>query len=159
MLRPASRAPSPRTIAVAALGVVIVGVLAAAAVANRAGGGGSDPAAAISRGRALYAVHCASCHGANLEGQPNWRQPLPNGSMPAPPHDATGHTWHHPDDVLFLITKEGGQRVAPPGYVSGMPGFGGQLSDAQIWDVLAYIKSTWPPEIQAAQRQVTQQSR
>lgn len=159
-MTPAKRTLSPRTIAVIALGTIIVGILAAAAVANRAGGGGSDdPAAAISRGRALYAVHCASCHGANLEGQPNWRQPLPNGRMPAPPHDATGHTWHHPDDVLFLITKEGGQSVAPPGYVSGMPGFGGQLSDTQIWDVLGYIKSTWPPEIQAAQRQVTQQSR
>lgn len=159
-MTPAKRTPSPRTMAIAALGAIIVGILVAAAVANRIGRGGSDdPAAAISRGRTLYVAHCASCHGANLEGQPNWRAPLPNGSMPAPPHDATGHTWHHPDDVLFLITKAGGQSVAPPGYVSGMPGFGGQLSDAQIWDVLAYIKSTWPPEIQAAQRQVTQQSR
>ena len=25
-------------------------------------------------GREVYAEHCASCHGINLEGQPNWRQ-------------------------------------------------------------------------------------
>ena len=33
--------------------------------------------------------------------------PLPSGRMPAPPHDASGHTWHHRDDVLFRLVKEG----------------------------------------------------
>ena len=32
-----------------------------------------------------------------------------------------------------------------------MPAFGGRLGDADIWAVLAFIKSTWPPEIRAAQ--------
>lgn len=128
------------------------------------GGGRSSSDAPISssrmrEGRALYVTYCASCHGINLEGQPNWRQPLPNGSMPAPPHDATGHTWHHPDAFLFQITKEGGQSVAPQGYVSGMPGFGNVLSDDQIWMVLEYIKSSWPSDVQEFQRQATLQSR
>lgn len=103
----------------------------------------ADPAP-IAQGAQLYAQHCASCHGAKLEGQPNWRQRLPNGRMPAPPHDESGHTWHHPDRVLFGITKYGlVPPYASPGYQSDMPAFGGKLSDAEIRGVLAYIESHW----------------
>lgn len=118
-------------------------------------------AAQVSAGRAFYAKHCASCHGAHLEGQPNWRERLPNGRLPAPPHDASGHTWHHADAVLFALTKEGlvPGRYAPPGYQSDMPGFKGVLTDSEIWAVLAYIKSTWPPEILARQQEVDRQHR
>jgi mono/diheme cytochrome c family protein len=94
-------------------------------------------------GRDLYALHCASCHGANLEGQPEWMRRLPSGRLPAPPHDASGHTWHHPDGVLFRIVKEGTAAVVGQGYESDMPAFAGILSDQQIRDVLAFIKSTW----------------
>jgi mono/diheme cytochrome c family protein len=98
----------------------------------------------LALGGNLYAQHCASCHGANLEGQPNWRARLPNGRMPAPPHDESGHTWHHPDDVLFGITKHGVvPPYAPPGYESDMPGFSGKLTDEEIRAVLAYIASHW----------------
>jgi mono/diheme cytochrome c family protein len=93
--------------------------------------------------RRRSAANCASCHGAELEGQPDWRRRLPNGRMPAPPHDESGHTWHHPDDVLFGITKYGIARYAPPGYESDMPAFAGKLSDDEIWTVLAYLKSHW----------------
>ena len=104
-----------------------------------------DPAdaAKVSLGANVYAQHCAACHGAKLEGQPNWRQKLPNGRMPAPPHDETGHTWHHPDEVLFGITKHGVAAYAPPGYQSDMPGFASQLSDDEIWAALAFIASHW----------------
>lgn len=153
--KPPSGKLNQRAVAVGIFSIVVLGMLIAAVVTQRPGDPATDPTM-VSEGRAIYATYCAGCHGANLEGQPNWQQRLPNGMMPAPPHDATGHTWHHADDLLFLITKEGG--VGPPGYVSGMPGFGGQLSDAEIWEVLAYIKSTWPPEIQAMQQEITQQS-
>ena len=105
----------------------------------------ADPgdAAKVALGEKVYAANCASCHGARLEGQPEWRRRLPNGRMPAPPHDESGHTWHHPDDLLFGMTKYGVARYAPPGYESDMPAFGGKLSDEQIWAVLAYIKSHW----------------
>src|SRR6516165_7158925 len=43
----------------------------------------------VARGKVVYAQQCAPCHGANLEGQPNWRERLPNGRLPGPPHDAT----------------------------------------------------------------------
>jgi mono/diheme cytochrome c family protein len=55
----------------------------------------------IVAGQSLYADSCASCHGANLEGQPNWQSPNADGVLPAPPHDRTGHTWHHDDELLF----------------------------------------------------------
>lgn len=94
-------------------------------------------------GRDLYAVNCASCHGSDLEGQADWQQPLPSGRMPAPPHDASGHTWHHPDQMLLLIARDGLGAVVP-GYESDMPAFGNILSDEELLVVLAYIKSTWP---------------
>lgn len=113
----------------------------------------------IVQGRAIYANACAACHGAKLQGQPNWRERLANGRLPAPPHDRTGHTWHHPDAVLFDLVKNGlvPGRTAPPGYQSDMPAFGGTLSDEQIIAVLAYIKSTWPSDILRMQKEVTEQ--
>jgi mono/diheme cytochrome c family protein len=107
----------------------------------------------VVEGQQLYQDNCASCHGANLEGQSDWRSPGPDGVLPAPPHDKTGHTWHHADNVLFDYTKLGGKAaLALQGvdFQSGMPGFGEQLTDAQIWNILAYIKSSWPDR----QRQV-----
>ena len=102
----------------------------------------------LALGERLYGQHCASCHGVHLEGQPQWQKRLPNGRFPAPPHDATGHTWHHPGEVLFGITKHGlVPPYAPAGYKSDMPAFGGKLSDREIRAVLAYIESRWPPEV------------
>jgi mono/diheme cytochrome c family protein len=111
----------------------------------------------VARGKAVYERHCTACHGAKLEGQPNWEEKLPTGRMPAPPHDASGHTWHHPDAVLFGITKHGlvPGRYAPPRYESDMPAFGGTISDDDIGAVFAYVKSTWPDKIRAAQAQIT----
>lgn len=94
-------------------------------------------------GRALYLANCCSCHGANLEGQPDWMKRLPNGRLPAPPHDESGHTWHHSDKQLFTIVKRGLGAISP-GYESDMPAFEGGLTDAEIKAVLDYIKSTWP---------------
>ncbi|MBX3507733.1 MAG: cytochrome c [Parvibaculum sp.] len=98
----------------------------------------------LEHGRAIYAANCASCHGAKLEGQPDWKSRLPSGRLLAPPHDASGHTWHHPDDVLFRITREGPAAVGGGGYQSDMPGFNQVLSDDEIREVLEFIKSTWP---------------
>lgn len=101
----------------------------------------------LAEGERLYRDYCASCHGADLEGQPDWRSPGPDGALPTPPHDETGHTWHHSDSALFDYTKLGGEAALSQlgvEFESGMPGFGDQLADAQIWNILAYIKSTWP---------------
>ena len=106
-----------------------------------------DDPAEVARGAALYAENCASCHGAALEGEPNWRQRDGEGYLPAPPHDASGHTWHHPDEQLITITRLGTEAVVGGGYRSRMPGFADVLDEAEIRAVLAYIKSTWPTEV------------
>jgi len=94
-------------------------------------------------GQNIYADNCAACHGADLEGQPDWQRRLDNGRMPAPPHDESGHTWHHSDRNLFIVTR-GGVEAVVPGYESDMPAFGETLSDAELVAVLSYLKSTWP---------------
>ena len=106
-----------------------------------------DDAAVVARGRLVYAQHCAQCHGLDLAGQPNWRARGPGGLLPAPPHDRSGHTWHHTGEVLFNITKYGVQRYAGPDYKSVMPRYEGVLADEDIVAVLSYIKSTWPPDV------------
>ena len=110
---------------------------------------------APAKGANLYAKHCAACHGADLQGQANWRSRKPDGRLPAPPHDETGHTWHHPDPVLFAITKFGTEAMSTPGYKSDMPGFGDLLDDPEIHAILDYIKSRWPDEIRRRQATIT----
>lgn len=104
----------------------------------------------VEMGRHVYVAHCASCHGVRLEGQPDWRERRPDGKLPAPPHDASGHTWHHSDRQLFEITKHGVGGIVP-GYRSDMPAYAGVLSDREIWAVIAYIKASWPPHIRSRQ--------
>ncbi len=112
----------------------------------------------VAEGKHIYDRDCASCHGAKLEGQPNWRMRQANGRLPAPPHDATGHTWHHADALLIEITKNGlvPGVTAPEGYVSDMPAYSATLSDQDIRAVLAYIKSSWPKHALAQQKVINQ---
>ncbi len=132
--------------------VVVLAVAGAAAVflAKRASQADIADADFIALGKRTYSTHCASCHGAKLEGQANWQERKPDGKLPAPPHDASGHTWHHPDRQLFDITKRGVSAIVP-GYQSDMPAYGDVLSDREIWAVLTFIKSTWPPEVRNRQ--------
>jgi mono/diheme cytochrome c family protein len=117
-------------------------------------------AATLALGKKLYDAHCAACHGKDLEGEPNWREKKPSGRMPAPPHDDSGHTWHHPDGVLFGITKEGlvPGKYAPPGYQSDMPGFAGTLPDEEIRAVLAFIASHWSERAREHQARITREA-
>lgn len=113
----------------------------------------------ITLGRHLYVEHCAACHGENLEGQPDWQERLPSGRMPAPPHDETGHTWHHSDDQLFRITRDGVSAIVGGNYESDMPGFGDIMTDDNILAVIDYLKSTWPERERAYQAQITERDR
>lgn len=100
-------------------------------------------------GKAIYNENCASCHGVNLEGQSNWKRPNSQGMLPAPPHDNTGHTWHHTDDLLFGITKYGlAEFSGLKNHKTDMPIYKDILTDEEIIAVLSYIKSTWPQDIQ-----------
>lgn len=117
-----------------------------------AAGAPPPDATAVAHGAALYAAHCASCHGARLEGQPEWQAMRPDGSLPAPPHDASGHTWHHGDGMLLRIIAEGGTFYLPS---SQMPGFASVLSEPEMRAVLTFIKTTWGPDELAWQARAT----
>ena len=102
----------------------------------------------VQLGSVLYAEQCASCHGENLEGQTDWHQRDQDGYLPAPPHDETGHTWHHSDQDLFEMTKYGVVGTfAGEGYTTRMPIYQDTLSDREILAVLSFIKSSWPTEV------------
>ena len=70
-----------------------------------------NEASLVALGKQVCAESCASCHGVALEGEANWRKRGSDGYMPAPPHDETGHTWHHSDVYLFLMTKYGIEKM------------------------------------------------
>jgi mono/diheme cytochrome c family protein len=110
---------------------------------------------AVALGSALYAEHCAACHGARLEGEGAWKERNEDGSFRAPPHDATGHTWHHSDDQLREAVLRGGARLPADIGQSEMPTFADTLSLSEVDAVLAYIKSNWPEEIRAVQWEQT----
>jgi mono/diheme cytochrome c family protein len=113
----------------------------------------------VALGRQVYVVYCAACHGPNAEGAtPNWKQPDANGNFPAPPHDDTGHTWHHADGLLYEITRDGFRDpLKPPDSPLTMPAFGDKLSDAEIRAVITYFKSLWSEQSRLFQWEVTQQ--
>ncbi len=136
---------------IAAIALAVVGAGGAWLIAAPEGQDGVLPyrdATVVADGKELYVAQCAACHGLRLQGEPNWRERDGEGYLPAPPHDESGHTWHHPDEQLIAITALGTEKVVGNGYRSRMPGFGDTLSPDEIVAVLAYIKSTWPREIQ-----------
>ncbi len=152
IFRPARR--GWRVIAIA--GMLFVAVLAAGATILQRQTPlriDANDGAQVALGQNLYAAACASCHGAALEGQPNWQRRLANGRLPAPPHDASGHTWHHADAFLIRVTQLG-PAAYPQGYATDMPAFGDTLSVQQIAAILAFIKSKWPPDIRAQQNRL-----
>ncbi len=139
------------------IGLVIVGVLLIVTAVLLPKGDGEINTGDLSNrqfiamGEEVYGTYCAACHGFDLEGQPEWQQPFEDGSFKAPPHDETGHTWHHSDAYLVDSIKQGGARLEASIGVSSMPAYSEILTDQQISAVLAYIKSEWPPEILEAQ--------
>ncbi len=91
----------------------------------------------------MYEKHCLACHGVAGKGQPgDWRLRKPNGLYPPPPLDDTAHAWHHPTAVLKQAIEAG----SPPD-MGDMPAWKGKLSDAQINDVIVYVKSLWSDEV------------
>jgi mono/diheme cytochrome c family protein len=147
------------------LGLIVAVALPVLAAAGgwyvlRAQSGGPDvpDPARIAEGKALYDAHCAACHGANLEGEAGWQSRRADGTLPAPPQDETGHTWHHTDQQLFAIIKNGMQAMAGAGYKTNMKGFADTMSDDEIGAVLDYIKSRWPDNVRAMQAEMTREA-
>jgi mono/diheme cytochrome c family protein len=132
--------------------MVAAAVLAAATITSCASDTETVSGAVFERGGELYQADCASCHGADLAGAPDWKTPNEDGSYPPPPHDSSGHTWHHPDRVLIEIIRDGSDFPQ-----SRMPAFGDRLADQDIEAILEFIKASWGPQEKAYQGQVTEQ--
>jgi mono/diheme cytochrome c family protein len=140
---------------VAMLAVLVLGAVAVLLAC----GGSEDPSSEgvldemVVLGASVYATTCAACHGERGEGEPGWQSRRPDGTLPAPPHDSSGHTWHHTDAVLMEIITVGGQAAyGGPGITSAMPAFRNRLTDDEIAAVLGYIKSLWGDDERAYQR-------
>ena len=109
----------------------------------------------VEEGRGIYKANCAQCHGLRGEGQPNWQQQNADTTYPPPPHDSTGHTWHHSDGLLYRIVRDGGKIYEDPSFKSAMPAFGDRLNPEEIRAVITYLKSLWGAEERAFQAQVS----
>jgi mono/diheme cytochrome c family protein len=138
----------------ASVGVVAVGL---GGMLWATSGDGTTSSAAVDAevmalGARTYAVHCATCHGPAGEGSPGWRTRGPDGHLPPPPHDASGHTWHHGDGLLFRIVRDGCDAYPPSARDRcGMPAFGDRLAGAEIRAVIEHLKTWWGEEERAYQ--------
>lgn len=114
----------------------------AAAAAEPAAGPEATPD--VAQGQQLYATYCASCHGAMGEGD----GPVAAGLDPKPAKHTHGEYMNAlSNEHLFRVTKEGGPAV---GKSPLMAPWGGTLSDAQIWDVVAFMRSLADPPFEGS---------
>lgn len=100
----------------------------------------------VKNGHEIYRQYCASCHGANAQGAPNWQERDEHGELPAPPHNEEGHTWRHSDAELYMMVSKGWRDPFNKTKRLTMPAFSDVLSPDQIRAVIAYLKTLWTPE-------------
>jgi mono/diheme cytochrome c family protein len=98
----------------------------------------------IAEGAQLYQQHCASCHGATAEGNPEWRKALAEGKHLPPPLNGTGREWHSSRNELHNHIKYGSKFGK-----GNMPPFQNALTDAQITAVIAWFQSLWSDQLYA----------
>jgi mono/diheme cytochrome c family protein len=93
-------------------------------------------------GKADYQIFCASCHGPNGGGD----GPVAQALDPKPAKHSDGN-YMNPltDDYLFQVIKFGGASV---GKSPMMAPLGGSLSDQQIRNVIAFIRTLADPPYQ-----------
>ena len=134
------------------LAALLVALATVVACSSSPGEGEATPDGATSTspaprtGQQIFASTCSTCHGVGGEGQPNWHIPKEDSTLPAPPLNGAGHTWHHPDGWLYRVVSQGGriqEGPSVPNFRSGMPAFGDSLTHEEIVDVLTYVKGLW----------------
>jgi len=110
---------------------------AAPAADNSAPGGSSGAAAAdsTSPGAKIYAANCSSCHGAAGVGMPGAFPPLAGNAYVVGDSKAVIHT--------LLYGLNGQIKVGSASYNGQMPAWKGTLSNADIANVITYIRSSW----------------
>jgi mono/diheme cytochrome c family protein len=135
--------------------LAMLGTLSGTAVAGASGGSDLDPQV-VAQGKQIYQRSCASCHGADGEGAPNWQKRNELGEVPPPPHDETGHTWRHADSMLYDMVHDGWRDPFNKTKRLTMPPFKNILSPEEIRAVITYLKTLWTPEQRQFQQEETQ---
>jgi mono/diheme cytochrome c family protein len=107
----------------------------------------------VQKGFKVYQKNCASCHGSEGQGAPNWQQAAPDGKYPPPPLNGTGHAWHHPYAALVRTIKHGTITIG-----GNMPGWSGKLADDEIAAVITWFQSRWPDELYQAWSRMDQRT-
>jgi mono/diheme cytochrome c family protein len=93
----------------------------------------------VTRGREIYQMYCASCHGPEGNGD----GPVSAGLDPKPAKHSDGNYMNALSDAhLEKVIKEGGAAV---GKSPLMAPWGGTLSDAQVTDVISFVRSLANP--------------
>jgi mono/diheme cytochrome c family protein len=84
----------------------------------------------VRAGFGIYAARCAECHGAPaIDVRARWV----DGMTPSPPYIVDAARDWTPGE-LFWIVKHGAK-------MTGMPAWGRLCSDAEIWDVVAFLEA------------------
>ena len=118
------------------IGVILVLLVPALSSAQMKG----DPKA----GKAKYDIDCAGCHGKTGKGD----GPAAAALNPKPQDHTDGKVMNSlSDQYLFDIIKKGGVAVKKAPI---MPANEKKLSDQEIWDVIAYIRSLANPPYKPA---------
>jgi mono/diheme cytochrome c family protein len=113
--------------------------VAAPATAASAGAPPASGKPDAAHGAPLYATNCASCHGPKGDGD----GPVGAALVPKPAKHSDGAYMNAlTNEHLFKTIKEGGAAV---GKSPLMAPWGGALTDAQIWDVVAFVRSLAHP--------------
>ncbi len=139
MIRPYAAWPRPSPLL-----LTLVALLLTACSAGNGARATPDPL--VNKGAALYQANCQSCHGGAAGGS---LRDIP------PPHNASGHTWHHPDQQLTEIILNG-LDISLPGE-SKMPAFKDKLNAEDVQAILALLKTWWTPEQRKFQAEATTQ--
>jgi mono/diheme cytochrome c family protein len=92
-----------------------------------------EDGAAVEAGKLLYAANCASCHGPEAMGD----GPAANSLNPKPKPLAT-EMKSLQDDYLYWRISEGG---AFPPFTSAMPAWKTILTEDEIWQVIAFLRT------------------
>ena len=103
-----------------------------------------DPAS-VARGAALFAEHCAQCHGPQAQGHPDWQNTGNLEFAAAPPLNGTGNDIKRTRAELAATIRNGVRRKSDK--VDIMPGWKGRLSDRDVDDVINWAQSLWPAEV------------
>lgn len=96
----------------------------------------------VNLGKHVFNKNCARCHGEKAEKTINWKERLPDGSVPPPPLNGTAHAWHHPLNMLLQTIESGGKPFG-----GKMPPFKNKLTQEEKMAAIAYFQSFWSKEI------------